>query len=133
MRWRNSFNLVLLLLIAGLLAAGNLWFTARRSLIPVGVNGELTHLETRREKHPGHDDVFLIQVDRGPLQPVDQAVYESLVPGDRIEKQSGDRRLQVKGNSVPLEWSRDYRGMQRAMPLILLVCLLTAGWVWLRR
>ncbi len=108
------------------LAAGNLWFTAARSTIPLALDADVVKREVRAEKHPGVDDVHLLHFTDGTLRQVDQPVYAVASHGARLQKTAGSRRLHIDGNGQDLIWSRDFVGMTRAMPLaIVLLAILT--------
>ena len=127
MRWLNAFNLVGLLLIATALAAWNIWISAERSTIPLALDANVASLEVRREKHPGKDDVYLLQLEPPRSLVVDQAVLQSVTAGDHLKKEAWAESLQIGDQNVPLNWSRDARGLVIAMPLLLVIHLLAAG------
>ena len=127
MRWLNAFNLVGLLLIATALAAWNIWISAERSTIPLALDANVASLEVRREKHPGKDDVYLLQLEPPRSLVVDQAVLQSVTAGNHLNKEAWAESLQVGDQNVPLNWSRDARGLVIAMPLLLVIHLLAAG------
>jgi hypothetical protein len=107
------------LLAAGLLlAALNVGATVHRSLIPVAVDGVITRVEVRREKHPGLDDVWLLHTAGRSLH-TDAAIAEQLQVGQRISKRPWQRRLEVDSAPVALRLSDDAVGMLWLMPLLL--------------
>jgi hypothetical protein len=116
-----------LLTIGAALAAGNLWFTAARSTIPLGIDGTVMGKEVRREKHPPHDSVFLLKLDGGYLVHVDAPVYEAVQTGERIAKTDWSRELKHGSQTLTLGWSPDFHGMRWAMPVVILIMLAAAG------
>jgi len=124
-----------LLLTGLLLAAGNLWFTAARSTIPLELQGMIFEREIRNEKHPGFDDVFFIIMDDGRRLHVDQPVFQSVEVGDLVEKRRFEHRLIVSHKNgelkqVDLVPSDDHRGMHTVMPIALGVAIALAGIAW---
>jgi hypothetical protein len=91
--------------------AGNLWFAASRSTIPLELSGVVANKARLVEKSPPKDDVCLIVLHDGARVQVDAPVFEALTTGDRIDKQRWSRTLTVSGREVPLEWSADFRGL----------------------
>jgi hypothetical protein len=113
------------MLVACSLAGANLWFAAVRSTIPLKFEWRVVEKRRLAEKHPGFDDVYLLNLGpRGWVQ-VDEAVYSAVEEGDRIRKQAWSRTLEIENRSIDLEWSRDVAGMLRVMPGVLLVILAT--------
>jgi hypothetical protein len=53
----------LLLVAVVLFAALAAWSLAVRSTIPMALDGAVTGIEIRQEKHPGVDDVWLVAID----------------------------------------------------------------------
>jgi hypothetical protein len=127
--------MAVLLLVIGLgLAIANVWFTAARSTIPLDLNGMVTSMELRREKHPGRDDVFLLKLHSSPEFQVDEVVYRAIDIGERLRKPRWSRRLVHDTETLNLTWSRDCRGMMTAMPLFVLILLATClATCWQRR
>lgn len=113
-----------MLLVTGLLAAGNLWVTAARSLIPLAVDARVLTRETRPEKHPGIDDVYLLHLVGGATLQVDQAVYDLVDQGDEIGKPAWSRRFQCGGKVHTLRLSTDFHGMLCLMPATLAIAVL---------
>jgi len=115
------------LLFCGVLLGGaNVWVAARRSTIPLSLNGRLVEKEQRAEKHPGNDDVYLLYLIPSRRLQVDQPVFENLHEGDTIRKESWSRGLIRNGSEVTLTWSSDCIGLVKAMPMTLVVMLVTA-------
>jgi hypothetical protein len=119
-------TIIVLLLIAFALAGGNLWFAAARSTIPLELDLVIVRKETRHEKHPPKDDVYLLHASASTLH-VDQVVYDAVHEGDRLRKTAWSRQLAADGRQIPLAYSRDVRGMMFAMPCTLTVVLLLAA------
>ena len=131
LQWLKLLNLVSLLLLGATLAAGNLWVAAARSTIPLPLDAQVRRREVLREKHPGRDDVHLLQLEPGGRLQVDAHVFHAVAPDQRIRKGRWDRLLIVNGEKLQLRWSADFQGMAQAMPLIFGVFLLASGWGWL--
>jgi hypothetical protein len=125
--------LTLLVLVAAgaLFVAANVWFAGLRSTIPLNLDATVLHKEVRHEKHPPHDDVCLITLDSQRVLQVDQAIYDAIRPNDYLRKDAGSRHLTVSGRTIELNWSRDAKGIAYAMPISLLVIVITAAIVGL--
>jgi hypothetical protein len=96
----------------------NLWVTFHRSLIPVGLNGVVTEIETRFEKDPGTDDVVLIHVDDEAIQ-VDPQVARRLDEGQRVSKLPFTTAIETSSGYVRLRPSTDFKRMLFVMPAML--------------
>jgi hypothetical protein len=94
--------------------------TISRSLIPLAVDGTVTAVEVRREKHPGIDDVWLVHPDDGRRLHVDANTARHVPEGGRLVKPRWARTLQVDGRPLALPLSDDARGMLWVMPLTIL-------------
>lgn len=113
-------------LIVLALCAGNLWFTLARSTIPFELNGKVESVDVLTEKHPGLDDVYLVRIGDREIQ-VDEAVARSLRVGDHIRKDSWTweiLNLSDVGTSIRLTPSKDFWGMGRTMPVVLIAASL---------
>ena len=99
-----------------LLCAGNLWFTAARTTIPLSLQLTVVDKEIRHEKHPGFDDIHLLRFSDGEVMVVDGAIFEAIAAGDPIMKDRWSRTFHVGNREIPLEWSADVRGMMWVMP-----------------
>lgn len=119
--------MVVLLVLGVAFAGGNLWFTAARSTIPLELNGTIVSKQRRTEKWRGVDDVYLLALDSGRRVQVDAAVFDAVAERQSIRKQPWDRTLEADGQTIPLDWSADVRGMLWAMPLTVLVCVAVVG------
>lgn len=118
---RSSKAAAVALLVFGLaLVGGNLYETLRRSTIPLSLEGEVRDVELRREKHPGIDDVHLLEFSFGSVH-VDAAVAERIGEGDILQKDAWSRELTVNGARTNVEFSRDFRGMLVVMPVVTIV------------
>lgn len=108
------------------LCLGNLWFTLVRSTIPLELDGKVEAVEVLTEKHPGLDDVYIVQIGDREIH-VDEAVANNLRVGDQIQKNSWTYEilnLSDAGNSIRLSPSRDFWGMVKTMPVVLVaVCV----------
>ncbi len=109
-------------LIVGL-ALGNLYTTLHRSGIPLGLDGVITRIEIRHEKHPGVDDVPLIWLGNRAVH-LDPEAARELRPGEKIFKRPMESSLQTPRGPVRLHPSRDFKGMAVLMPLIVLLSVL---------
>jgi hypothetical protein len=125
--WGSSLRSrrVVVLVAVAAFALGNLAVTLLRSTIPIALNGPVTHLETRAEKHPGVDDVHLLTVGGRKLQ-IDAAVADRLRVGDVIDKRGWSRTLHTPRGDVRLEPSADVWGMAVAMPIVCAVSTILA-------
>src|SRR5581483_9820942 len=121
-----------LLLVAFVLAAGNVWFTMARSAIPLRLDAVATSKEVRQEKHPRRDDVWLIGLEPAGVIQVDEAVFDQVVVGERLIKQRWSRTLRCDEREVELDWSAEARGMWWAMPLAVAVIIAAAAWTAMR-
>ena len=128
--WLKLVNLAALLLGVVIVIA-NLWVVAARSTIPLALDAQVLSHETRREKHSGHDDVYLLHLAPGGQLQVDAHVFDGVMSRQRIRKSAWDRQLLVGENKLPLRWSTEFQGLARARPLSFAVLLVVAGWAWL--
>lgn len=122
MRSGKFASLCLLVLAVGL-AAGNQWTATHRSTIPLSLNGMVTKIEQRFEKHHGKDDVYLIWIDDVEYQ-VDRDLFAEVAVGDTVSKSAWSQQVLVSGRSVTLGYSKDWSGMRYAMPWV--VCVFAA-------
>ena len=116
MRSSNRLYAWALVVIGLLLCAGNLWFTAARTTIPLSLQMTVAGKEIRHEKHPGVDDIHLLRFSDGAVMVVDGKVFEEITEGDAITKDRWSRTLHVGDREIPLEWSADVSGMLWVMP-----------------
>lgn len=112
---------VALVLTGVLFAALAAWNLVERSTIPTELDGTVTAIELRHEKHPGVDDVWMVAVGDDRPRHVDTDVAALLVEGDRVEKDAWDNTLSVNGESHRLALSDDARAMLIFAPLVALV------------
>lgn len=105
---------------AVLFAALATWSLAARSTIPISLDGTVTSIETRAEKHPGVDDVWMVTVD-DKQRHLDATIADRLEIGDRVFKQRWDTRLDVNNESRTVNLSGDARAMVLLAPLMALV------------
>lgn len=112
--------MALLLLAAVAFTALAAWSLAARSAIPSRVDGTVTSIETRHEKHPGVDDVWIVSVDGEPRQ-LDAALAQALSVGDHVAKERWQTHLEVDGEEHALRLSHDCRAMLLLAPVVLLV------------
>jgi hypothetical protein len=115
----------LLLVAVVLFAALAAWSLAVRSTIPMALDGTVTGIETRHEKHPGVDDVWLVAID-GDQRHVDTEIAKGLSVGDHIEKMRWDTRLEVNGEPRSLHLSNDSRAMLFLAPILALTAAVLA-------
>jgi len=109
----------LLLVAVVLFAALAAWSLAVRSTIPIPLDGTVTSIETRQEKHPGVDDVWLVAID-GDQRQLDSEIAEGLSVGDHVAKERWDTRLELNGEARSLHLSDDSRAMLFLAPILAL-------------
>lgn len=109
---------VALVLTGVFFAALAAWSLVARSTIPAELDGTVTTIELRHEKHPGVDDVWMVSVDEGGLRHVDVEVAARLAEGDRLRKNAWDTTLIVEGEPHQLSISDDARAMLALAPLL---------------
>jgi hypothetical protein len=128
MRCREVLTAAALLIMAGGLATANIWIGAARSTIPLQLDAVVSDKEVRHEKHPPKDDVCLLNL--GPYGTIhaDRDVFDRVAMNDRLRKTRWSRLLFVNEKPLELKFSADASGMLRAMPLALLISLVTAVW-----
>ncbi len=108
-------NPVCLLLVGALLATGNLWCAARRSTVPLALDVCVTGKRVLTEKHPGSDDVYMLDTEDGSALQVDQQVFLAVTKGSRLRKAAWSTRLEHNGQAIQLAYSRDYDGLTKVM------------------
>jgi hypothetical protein len=123
---RKFLAVGILLALAVALAAGNIWFAAARSTIPLALKGSVIRKEVRHEKHPPRDDVWLLDLGSRRFIQVDKIVFDRVAVGDCLAKERWSRTLNCNGQQIGLEWSAYARGMFWAMPLSLAVLFASA-------
>lgn len=122
---RRTAAVILVLLGIGF-AMANVWVTAARSLIPLELDGQVLRVETRLEKHPGLDDVHVMQIQesRGEREFQFDAVLRPLLrPEIRIAKERFSHELYVNGDATHLDFSADFRGIAVTMVLATVMIL----------
>jgi len=129
MRSGRSFWAALALVVVGVaFAALAGWSMVARSTIPTALDGTVTRIEVRPEKHPGVDDVWMVTVD-GEARHLDRAVAELLTEGVRVRKDAWDTELTVGGETRTVALSQDAERMLFLAPgvagglLVLLVAV----------
>ena len=132
MRSHRFSAMATLFLLGGVLAAANVWFAAARSTIPLQLDDELVAMRQLGEKHPGKDDVYLLDLSQQGVVQVDKEVFKELNNGARIRKERWSRQLEHDGATSELEWSADLRGLLWTMPGSLVVMLVTMALAWRR-
>ena len=115
MRSRDLPAAVLLALAVALAVVGT-WAAFARSLIPIAVDGEVTHHEVKHEKHPGVDDVYLVRIDSGRQLVVDREVGRAIRAGDVVSKHRWSTTLTTPRGEVALAASRDANAMVLVLP-----------------
>lgn len=115
----------LLLVAVVLFAALAAWSLAVRSTIPLALDGTVTSIETRQEKHPGVDDVWLVAIG-GERRHLDTEIAEALSVGDHVTKERWDTRLEVNGEERSLHLSHDSRSMLFLAPILALTAAVLA-------
>ena len=115
----------MLLVAVVLFAALAAWSLAVRSTIPMALDGTVTSIETRHEKHPGVDDVWLVAFD-GDQRHLDAEIAEGLSVGDHVAKERWDTRVEVNGEARSLHLSNDSRAMLFLAPILALTAAVLA-------
>lgn len=124
-----------LIILAVFFAALGAWSLAARSAIPLALEGTVTQVEVREEKHPGVDDVWMVYINEEPRH-LDSELAAELEAGDRISKDRWGTSLVVNGTTTSLEFSDDARAMFGVAPLSVLMATLLAlpgRWFTFRR
>jgi hypothetical protein len=117
---------VALVLTGAVFAALAAWSLVARSTIPAELDGTVTAIELRHEKHPGVDDVWMVAVDEDGLRHVDVEVAALLSEGDRLRKEAWATTLVVEGEPHAVSLSDDARAMLVLAPaLVVLIGALT--------
>ncbi|HUG67181.1 MAG TPA: hypothetical protein VMM76_05495 [Pirellulaceae bacterium] len=122
-----------LFLLGVLLAVANVWFAAARSTIPLRLDGKVVAKRQLSEKHPGTDDVYLLELNQQGRVQVDKHVFDAVKEEERIRKESWSRHLEHDGHATDLEWSTDLLGMLWTMPGSLIVMLVTLAAASMKR
>lgn len=122
-----------LFLLGIVLAVANVWFAAARSTIPLRLDGKVVAKRQLSEKHPGKDDVYLLDLNQQGLVQVDQHVFDAVTAGETIRKPRWSQQLEHNGHTTDLEWSVDVHGILWTMPGSLIVMLATLAAVWVKR
>ena len=133
MRLLKLLAMATLFLLGVLLAVANVWFAAARSTIPLRLDGKVVAKRQLSEKHPGRDDVYLLELNQQGWVQVDKHVFDAVKEEERIRKESWSPHLEHDGHATDLEWSTDLRGMLWTMPGSLIVMLVTLAAAWVKR
>lgn len=112
---------MILVATALLFACLGTWALVVRSAIPLRIDGTITSIDGREEKHPGVDDAWFVGVD-GEERHLDTALAKSLAVGDTVRKGRWATTLVVNGQPRPLRLSSDAVAMLRLAPLVVLTC-----------
>jgi hypothetical protein len=119
-------TVVLVLVVMAVLFAGlAAWSLAARSAIPLTLDGTVTQVEVREEKHPGVDDVWMVYIDGDPRH-LDSELAADLEVGDRIRKDRWETSLVVNDTTRDLALSDNARTMFGVAPLSVLMAALLA-------
>lgn len=118
---RALWPVVALTLTGVLFCALAAWAMVARSTIPWALDGTVSSIDLRHEKHPGVDDVWLIGLDGDEPRHVDRAVADLLDEGDRVHKERWDDTMTVNGRVHQVELGRDARRMLVFAPTLALV------------
>lgn len=107
------------LVVVGLaFAALAAWSLVVRSTIPIEVDGTVTGIELRHEKHPGVDDVWMVSIDGAAPRHLDRDVVSLLTEGAQVRKDAWDTTLLVDGERHVVRLGDDARRMLVLAPLI---------------
>lgn len=112
---------VALVLTGAVFAALAAWSLVARSTIPAELDGTVTAIELRHEKHLGIDDVWMVSVDEGGFRHVDAKVAALLSEGDRLRKEAWATTLVVEGEPHALSLSDDARAMLALAPVLVVL------------
>lgn len=98
------------LVATGVLLVGlGAWTFVARSTLPLSLDGTVTSVEVRHEKHPGVDDVWMVTLDDDAPRHLDRDVARLLEPGDRVRKTAWSATLHVDEAVHDVGLSRDAR------------------------
>jgi hypothetical protein len=97
------------------------WTMVVRSAIPLRIDGTVTSVDARQEKHPGVDDAWFVGVD-GKERHLDTELARSLSVGDTVHKDRWADTLVVNGRPRPLRLSDDTTAMMLLAPAAVLAC-----------
>jgi hypothetical protein len=96
------------------------WTFVARSSLPLALDGTVTSVEVRHEKHPGVDDVWMVALDDRAPRHLDRAVARLLEPGDEVRKDRWSGTLRVAGTAHDVGPSRDARVFLGLSPVLVL-------------
>ncbi len=96
------------------------WSLVARSALPLSLDGTVTSVEVRHEKHPGVDDAWFVALDGGRPRHLDRDVAALLEPGDRVTKDAWSRTVTVDGTTHPVAPGPDARRFLLLAPGLLL-------------
>lgn len=133
MRLHKLLAMATLFLLGVLLAVANVWFAAARSTIPLRLDDKVVAKRQLSEKHPGTDDVYLLELNQQGRVQVDKHVFDAVKEEERVRKESWSRKLEHDGHTFDLEWSTDLLGMLWTMPGSLIVMLVTLAAASMKR
>ncbi len=124
---------MLALLVTGvLLVVLGGWTLVARSTLPLSLDGTVTSVEVRHEKHPGVDDVWMVALDDAEPRHLDRDVARLLQRGDEVDKEAWSPTLTVDGVRHDVGPSRDARVFLALSPALLLA-VAALGVVAIRR
>lgn len=112
---------LILIAVAFMFAALGAWALVARSAIPFHLDGTVTSIDVREEKHPGVDDAWFVGVN-GDDQHLDTALAKTLRIGDTVAKSRWDTTMIVNGQSRSLHLSNDAEAMLLLAPAAILTC-----------
>lgn len=85
------------------------------------MHGKVTKKYLATEKHPGVDDVCLITLDDAPPLRIDAALFDKITSSDTLAKQAWQNEIDISGQVVMLNWSRDFHGLIWCMALAVVI------------
>lgn len=112
---------VLLLAMAFIFSELGAWSLAERSTIPISLDGTITDIEVRSEKHPGVDDVWIVWIN-GTGHHLDAAIASEMSVGEDVSKERWQKHLVVDGAKRPVSLSGEARAMLYLSPVMMLLC-----------
>ena len=113
----------LLVALALVLCAGNVYVTFARSTIPLSLDGIARPVKIQAEDRPGIDDVFLLPIGSREYH-VDQSVAERVIVGQRLRKEAWSSQVKSGETTFEVEPSRDFEGMVWVMPILFVALVL---------
>lgn len=90
-----------------------------QTLIPRRVDGTVTRVDVRYEKHPGSDDIYVVTIGGHRPLVVHREVGRRLVEGEHVEKERFSRTLRQGDRTLRLGIPAETRGVLTVTALTL--------------